>query len=59
VAEGCAYLSVQVKDISPCLCPVLTGFNLLPTGYYQYEEINMTEAHEKMLHMIRPQMHAN
>jgi hypothetical protein len=34
VAEGCAYLGLQVKAInciSPCLCPVLIGFNLLST----------------------------
>jgi hypothetical protein len=33
VAEGCAYFRLQVKAInciSPCLCPVLTGFNSLP-----------------------------
>jgi hypothetical protein len=33
--QGCAYLSLQGKAInciSPCLCPVLRGFNLLPTA---------------------------
>jgi hypothetical protein len=34
MARGCAYLGLQVKAInciSPCLCPVLIGFNPLPT----------------------------
>jgi hypothetical protein len=34
MAKGCAYLGLQVKAInciSPCLCPVLIGFNPLPT----------------------------
>jgi hypothetical protein len=40
VARGCAYLGLQVKAmncISPCLCPVLIGFNPLPrkTGHKQ------------------------
>jgi hypothetical protein len=33
MAEGCVYLTIQVKAInciSPCLCPVLIVFNLLP-----------------------------
>jgi hypothetical protein len=32
---GCAYFGLQVKAINwilPCLCPVVIGFNLLPTA---------------------------
>jgi hypothetical protein len=39
MAKGCAYLGLQVKAINcvlPCLCPVLIGFNPIPTGKSNY-----------------------